>query len=95
VEAIASQVKADADHLFRLLRALESIGVFQELSPRLFANSPLSECLRSDVPGSQHAFLRIGAPGFGMWEGYGEMLPTLQSGRTAIFESWGYDLWEH
>lgn len=95
VDAIAARTNADANNLFRLMRALETVGVFEEVSPRVFANSPLSEFLREDVPGSQRAFLRIVSPGFGIWEGYGELLRTLQSGRTALFESWGYDIWEH
>lgn len=95
VDAIAARTKVNADNVFRLMRALETIGVFKQVSPRVFGNTPMSECLRKDVPGSQWAFLQIFAPGWGYWEGLGEMLPTLRTGKTALFETWGYDIWEH
>jgi hypothetical protein len=95
VDAIAAQTSADADNVFRLMRALETIGIFKQVSSRVFENTPISECLRKDVPGSQWAILQILAPGWGAWEGYGEMLATLRTGKTALFETWGYDLWEH
>ena len=53
VDELASRTKTNASALFRLLRALESIGIFTQTSPRVFANTPASECLREDVPGSQ------------------------------------------
>ncbi|HSF14473.1 MAG TPA: methyltransferase dimerization domain-containing protein [Vicinamibacteria bacterium] len=57
-DTLADQTKTDAASLFRLLRVLESIGVFQQVSPGMFANSPASDCLRKDVPGSQWASVR-------------------------------------
>src|SRR5438105_1063372 len=38
--------------LFRLLRALSSVGVFTEIGHRAFANSSLSETMRSDARNS-------------------------------------------
>jgi O-methyltransferase/methyltransferase family protein len=95
VEAIAAKVNADADNLFRLMRALETIGVFKQVSPRVFENTPMSDCIRKDGPGSQWVFLQMWAPGWGYWEGYGEMLQTVRTGKTTLFDTWGYDLWEH
>ena len=45
--AKASGVNEDA--LYRVLRALASVGVFTETSPRTFANTALSEPLRHDA----------------------------------------------
>ena len=95
VELLASQTNTDADSLFRMMRALETIGFFRQASPRVFENSPMSELLRKDVPGSQWAFVRMFAPGWGFWEGLGHLLPTLQKGHPALFDSWGYDIWGH
>jgi len=95
VETIAAQSRANADSVFRLLRALETIGFFTQVAPRVFANTPLSDCLRKDVPGSVWSFARICAPGWVYWDGYGEMLPTLRTGTTSLFQTWGYDVWEH
>lgn len=95
VGALAAAVQVNAGYLFRLMRALESIGVFQQVSPGVFANTPLSDCLRSDAPGSQRAFARLFAPGMGLWDGYGELLDSVRTGRTTLFDKWGYDFWEN
>ncbi len=43
VKTIAEKTKTHAPSLFRLLRALESIGVFQQVSPKMFSNTPASD----------------------------------------------------
>lgn len=95
VEDLAARTQADSTNLLRLLRALETLGIFQQISPGTFANTPGSNCLRRDIPGSQWAFVHLLAPGFGLWDGYTEMLDTLRTGKTALFERWGHDMWEH
>jgi hypothetical protein len=45
--------------LYRLLRLLCSIDVFTEIEPGNFAQTPLSECLRTGVPGSLRSWLRM------------------------------------
>ncbi|HZE02669.1 MAG TPA: methyltransferase [Pseudonocardiaceae bacterium] len=52
VEQIAQRVGAHPSALYRVLRALGDVGVVAELQGRQFALTPLSELLRSDVPGS-------------------------------------------
>jgi hypothetical protein len=52
VAELARAAKANEDGLYRTMRALASIGVFQETAPRTFVNTPISDALRSDVPGS-------------------------------------------
>jgi hypothetical protein len=49
---LASILQINEDALYRALRFLSGQGVFRESSPRTFDNTPLSEYLRSDVPGS-------------------------------------------
>ena len=51
VEALAAQTKTDAANLFRLMRAIETIGVFKQVSPRVFENTAMSECLRKGAQG--------------------------------------------
>jgi hypothetical protein len=95
IESIAAATESDTDSLFRLMRALETIGVFRQASPRVFENTPMSDCLRKDVPGSQWALALIHAPQWGTWDGYGNLTKTVRTGRTVLFDEWGYDLWEH
>jgi hypothetical protein len=48
VEALGSELGAEADMLHRLLRALASDGVFAEEAPGVFRNTEASELLRRD-----------------------------------------------
>src|SRR3990172_11729764 len=59
VDVLAERTRTHAPSLFRMLRALESTGIFTQLSPRVFANTPTSECLRRHAPGSQWGWIRI------------------------------------
>src|SRR5262245_13476093 len=52
VSELAIAAEANEDALYRVLRALASIGVFHEGPPRTFANTPASKMLRSGTPQS-------------------------------------------
>jgi len=94
-DTLASRAKADSSSLFRLMRALESIGVFKQVSPRVFANTPASECLRKDVPGSQWASVRlILSVGYGQYEAWAGLLGSIQTGGTAFDQIFGCSAWE-
>jgi hypothetical protein len=78
-EALAEEAGTHADTLFRLLRALASIGVFRETGPRMFANTEESELLRKDVPGSQWAMaVMMGEEHYAAW---GELLYSVRTGK--------------
>ena len=49
---IAEQCDCDPASLYRLLRALATVGVYEELPGRQFGLTPLGEALRHGVPGS-------------------------------------------
>ena len=51
-EELAAATGANPDSLQRLLRALVAFGVIAEPERGRFAATPMSECLRSDLPGS-------------------------------------------
>src|SRR5262249_16777980 len=59
VDDLARQCEANPDALYRVLRALASLGVFREEEGRRFAHTPLSEALRSDVPGSTRGLAQM------------------------------------
>jgi hypothetical protein len=52
VGSLAEKCRADADALYRLLRALASIGVTEETTPEHFRLTPFGKPLRRDVPQS-------------------------------------------
>lgn len=56
---LADATATHAPSLRRVLRLLASAGVFEEREGGVFALTPLAECLRSDVPGSARAMVKL------------------------------------
>jgi hypothetical protein len=95
IDVLAERSKTHAASLFRLMRALESIGVFTQIEPRVFSNTPASTLLRRNVPGSQWAFVRtILSTGFGQYDSWAEILHSIQTGRTGLEKLYGCGPWE-
>ncbi len=95
VDDLAARSKTDSTSLYRLLRALESVGIFQEVSPRVIANTPAGECLRKNVPGSQWAWARlILSPGLGQFEAWSGLLGSIQTGQVAYDRMFGGSYWQ-
>src|SRR5262245_52023253 len=77
VDDLAAATQTKPDFLFRLLRALASIGIFAEDEPRTFGLTPMAELLRSDVPGSQRSLsLMMGEEHYLVWGGLVDALKT-------------------
>src|SRR5437868_13294029 len=70
-DEIAQVVGAHPRALYRLLRALASVGVFSEDADGRFSLTPLAEPLRSDAPDSMRAFAIYMGAGWHwrVWEG--------------------------
>src|SRR6188508_1401920 len=49
---LAREAEVQEDALYRVLRALASVGIFEEDAPRRFTLNLPGQMLRSDVPGS-------------------------------------------
>ena len=82
VEELAAATGAHADSLFRLLRGLASLGLFQETGPRRFALTPLAELLRSDHPQSLRQFARmLGVEHYQSWD---DLLHSVRTGENAF-----------
>ncbi len=56
---LAARTGAHAPSLGRLLRALTAIGVLHETNDRLYSLTNLGTTLRSDLPGSMRAWVRL------------------------------------
>jgi hypothetical protein len=83
VETLAEEAGSKADPLYRVLRALVSIGVFSEPQPRTISLSPAAELLRSDVPGSVHHMVLWNAHPF-LIHVTSDLLHSVQTGKPAI-----------
>ncbi len=94
VDALAAAVDAYPNALYRLLRALASVGIFAEDRPRSFALTPLAELLRSDVPGSFRPFVLSYGESW-WWDAWGSLLYSVQTGETAFDHVHGQSLFEY
>ncbi|MDI1279039.1 methyltransferase [Methylobacter sp.] len=57
VDVIAARVSAQSDTIYRLLRMLTAMSVFEEVSSRVFKNNALSTYLREDNPNNVRAMI--------------------------------------
>lgn len=90
---LAAATGSDACSLYRLLRALSSIGVFSEVDNNCFALSRLGNTLRSNVPGSLRAIvISIGEIHY---QACGELLHSVQTAAPAFNHAFGTNLFEY
>lgn len=94
VDEIARAVGADEGALYRLLRALGSLGFFTEDGERRFALTPLGEKLVSDSPGSLRAFaMMMGLPE--TWNAWGAFDHSIRTGDSAFTHVFGKPFFQH
>ncbi len=95
VDDLAARSRTNPSSLFRLLRALESLGIFSQVSPLVFSNTPASECLRKNVPNSLSAFVRTQlSAGGGVYEAWAGLSGSIRTGNQAFDQIHGHDFWE-
>ncbi len=91
---LASATGVREDALYRVLRALASIGLFDETSPRRFALTATGELLRPGVPGSMHnMMLWMTSPLH--FRVYAEMMHSVLTGQPAIEKVTGMPAFEY
>jgi hypothetical protein len=80
--------------LHRLLRALATVGVYDEPEPGRWANTELGEGLRSDVPGTLRPLARtLSSPA--LWAAYAHLGHSVRTGENAFEARHGVDVWTH
>ncbi|MBA2277629.1 MAG: methyltransferase [Chloroflexia bacterium] len=89
---LASATGAHPDALYRLLRALASIGVVREEADRRFALTDLGDCLRSDAPESLSGWAAFVGDSY-HWQAWGALLHSVQTGENAFRHVHGIDPW--
>jgi hypothetical protein len=80
--------------LYRLLRALATIGVFTELEGHRFGLGERGEYMRTDHPLSVAPLARMYAGSY-EWQAWGELLHSVRTGGNAARHALGMDVWEH
>jgi hypothetical protein len=93
-EALAKATGTHAPSLYRVLRALASVGVFSEDAEGRFALTPVAATLRSNQPGSlrEFAMVELAADHYPAWEA---VLDSVKTGEVAFHRVFGMDAWAH
>jgi SAM-dependent methyltransferase len=90
---LASATGSDAPSLFRLMRALSSVGVFSQVNSDGFALSRLGETLQTNVPGTLRAMvITIGEIHY---RACGNLLHSIQTGYPAFNDVFGTSLFHY
>jgi hypothetical protein len=93
IDQLAATTSTNSDALYRLLRALASIGIFAEGENRQFSITALAEPLQSDVPGSKRALaLMAGDEQFRSWS---EIVYSIQTGKTGFEKVFGEPIFDY
>ena len=93
ISKIAKNLNCNEDALYRLLRCLASVKIFQEKENRLFSLTKLSQLLRSDVPGSVRDGIRIVDET--LWNPFGNLQYSIEIGKPSFEKLMGTEFFEH
>jgi O-methyltransferase domain/Dimerisation domain len=91
---LADATGTHAPVLYRLLRALASIGVFQEDGEQRFALTATGQYLRTDHPLSVDPLARFFGADY-EWRAWGDLIHSVRTGENAAVHALGVDVWEH
>ncbi len=91
---LARNLNVNESALYRVLRLLASQSVFEEQSPRTFANTELSYFLRTRVPGSVRSILIFRGSEF-IFGPFGEILYSIETGRAARTKMYGMEVFDY
>ncbi|UBF25808.1 methyltransferase [Kovacikia minuta CCNUW1] len=93
-DQLAVTTGCDRTALYRLLRALASVGIFAETEPGYFCLTPLGDYLRSDMPGSvRDASIMVGDPEH--YNAWGNILHSVKTGESAFENLFGMNIFQY
>ena len=80
--------------LYRLLRALASVGIFTEVEPERFGLTPMAEALQADAPASQRG-MALSVAGDARWRAWGQLDYSVRTGESAFQHVHGMGVWDY
>jgi hypothetical protein len=94
IAELAKKTGANEEALYRVLRLLASLGVFDEASPGKFALTPAADLLRTDVPGSLRQ-MAVFLPDPFHYRIYGNVMHSLSTGKPAADFTLGMPVFQY
>ncbi|HEV3120344.1 MAG TPA: methyltransferase [Isosphaeraceae bacterium] len=93
-DELARANQVDERSLYRVLRALASLGVFNEVTRRRFGLTPMSQYLRSDVNGSLRGLTILMGEEW-TWKPWGDLLRSVKTGDPAFSRAYDMSLFDY
>jgi predicted O-methyltransferase YrrM len=92
-DQLATATQTHAPSLYRLMRALASVGIFRSNDKGQFELTHLGNTLRADVPGSMRAMAlaQLGDH----YKAWGNLSYSITTGNTAFDEAEGMPIWKY
>jgi len=94
VEDLAAAAAVQPSALYRLLRALASVGIFAETKGRRFKLTPLAAMLKTDVPHSMHAWTMMVNEHW-MWDGWKALDHGMKTGEMPFLKAHGVPFFQY
>jgi SAM-dependent methyltransferase len=91
---IARKANASEDGVYRLLRALGSVGLFAETGHRKFRLTPLGKLLRTDSPEALGGYARFTGHE-STWRPWGELRHSVRTGEPAFDQVFAMPVFEY
>jgi SAM-dependent methyltransferase len=91
---LAAQLDANPNALHRLLRALASVGVVAAYEHDQYALTPIGQCLRSDAPDSQRAWVLMESADF-FQQSWADLGTAVRTGRSAAEYALGMPFYQY
>ncbi|REC59706.1 SAM-dependent methyltransferase [Chryseobacterium pennae] len=93
ISSLAKETHSNEKALYRIMRALSSVGIFEESENQTFALNDFGAALQTDVPGTAKNFvLTIMNEHF---PAYGELTYGVQTGKIPFDHIHGLPLWDY
>jgi len=93
-DELAAATSTHADSLYRMLRMLTAVGVFAELDGHRFTQTPLSELLRGETPGSLRSWMRMVA--LPAWSPmFAEAMHSIATGEPCFARAKGVEFFDY
>lgn len=91
---LAASTGSHEQALYRIMRALASVGIFSEGGDARFDLTPLAVPLQSDVKGSVRAFAIMQGEQW-IWRSWGEIAHSVRTGQPAFLQIYGMPVFEY
>lgn len=88
IAKLAEHTHTHGPSLYRVLRALASVGIFEECDGQHFQLTPSAEALQTDVPGSMRDYAIMHGEDF-HYRPWGQLLYTVKTGKPAFDREMG------